>query len=89
MTMSPKTARLSVAAVTLAAALLAAPAAQASARPSPLAQGWERLVRLVAGQGLGLDPNGWKLRSWSVPRGVETPSGGARTAIARSDVRPR
>lgn len=87
MSMSPNTARF--AAVALAAALLATPAARAAApQPSPLVRGWQQLVHLLGSQGLGLDPNGWKNLSRSLPRGVDSTSGAARTALVRSFAGP-
>jgi hypothetical protein len=87
MSMSSQTARFAAAAA-LAAALVASPAA-AAPPPSPLARGWQQLVDLLGRQGLGLDPNGWKLRSRSQPRGADGASGAVRTAVARSVAAPR
>jgi hypothetical protein len=83
MSLSPKIARRS-AALALAAALLAAPAARATGPSSPFARGWQGLVRLIAREGLGLDPNGTRRASTTPPL---PPRGGASVAaVARAVV---
>jgi hypothetical protein len=79
-TISPKVLRRS-AALALAVALAAAPAAQAAGLPSPLARAWQRLIHLVAREGLGLDPNGTRRLTSSAPA-HETSVSGAVRAVA-------
>ncbi len=88
MSMSSKTVR-SAAAVALAAALFAAPAAQAASPASPLARGWQQLIRLIAPEGLGLDPNGYKLHLSTSSGGAPAVSATLRRTAAGSAARRR
>jgi hypothetical protein len=84
--------RISAAAVALAAALLAAPAQAAghTGHASVLAAGWQRLVRLIGHEGLGLDPNGYKARPINTAGtgGVAAAAGTPRTISTGPGVLP-
>jgi hypothetical protein len=89
MKMSTRTVRISAAALALAATLSIAPAADAAGLPAPLVEAWRRLVRLVADEGVGVDPSGFRVKAVS-----STPAGTAsalppQAGIAAATSRPR
>ncbi len=89
MKMSTRTVRISAGALALAATLSIAPAANAAGLSAPWVEAWRRLVRLVANEGVGVDPNGFRVKSVSSSPGGTAAAAAPQVATAAATSRPR